>query len=62
MLLKRVGFAVSLPPPLILVNVSRQRWVCTDERQHHRQVIAIELSKLDNGADISEWSQYPGIV
>jgi hypothetical protein len=50
---------VSLPPPLS--KVSRQRWVSTDERQNHRQVLAIELSKLDNGADITEFSQYPGM-
>jgi hypothetical protein len=37
------------------------RWVCTEKRQHHRQVLAIELSKLDNGADITDFSQYPGM-
>ncbi len=59
-LLKRVGFAASLAPPLSPFS-SPQRSVSTDERQHHRQVIAIELSKLDNGADITDFSQYPGM-
>jgi hypothetical protein len=46
----------------LLVCQSRKRWVCSDERQHHRQVLAIELSKLDDGADITDYSQYPGML
>jgi hypothetical protein len=40
---------------------SVQHWVSTDERQHDEQVLAMELSSLDNGADICDFSQYPGM-
>ncbi len=35
-------------------------FVLTDEGHHHHQVLAAELSKVDNGAEIYDLSQYPG--
>ncbi len=49
---------MSLAPTLTCS--SPQRWVCSDERHDDEQVLAIELSHVDNGADIFEFSQYPG--
>jgi hypothetical protein len=57
-LVRRVGCATSLAPTLTCS--SPQPWVSTDERHDHEQVLAIELSQVDNGADIFEFSQYPG--
>ena len=36
-------------------------WVFTDERPQNQQVLAVELSKVDNGAEIYDFSQYPGM-
>ena len=40
---------------------SPETWFFTDERPQNQQVLAVELSKVDNGAEIYDLSQYPGM-